>query len=156
MKHRKIDVSGAEDHQSVDLCNATLTPLMVWLEPWALEFPLPARGTLSLVCSSDKANDVLPEIEFADDQIIVWGTGESRIAVFINGVDQDSFSARYTAPDLGALSSKAFVNLVFGDHPNARPGGAPLSGSMDANVFRRWHSKIASSLQRVIGNFGKQ
>lgn len=141
-------IDGPEE-QSVHLCNSGASALTVFLEPWAVEFVLPTRGTLTLRCSGHEAADVLPEIESTDDLLTIWATGGSRIAVLIDGVDQDSFSGGYIAPDMGRLSPKAFVNLAFGDHPAARPGGraAPITKTW-ADLFRRVVAALGNCLPR--------
>ncbi|MEG3123965.1 hypothetical protein [Sphingomonas sp. GB1N7] len=116
----------AIDAGQVRLCNASGADLIVWLEPWAQEFVLPARAELVLYCRSDANGNAMPEIDTDDGIITIWGQGGSRIAVFIDGLDQESFSAGYSAPDTGLLSPRNFVTLAFGNHPEARPGGKPF------------------------------
>ena len=121
----------ARSAREIDLCNALPRPLLLWFEPWAQEFELPARARLSLRCSAPAGSDPTPRLEAVDDDMLtIWGASGSRIAVFIDDVDQDSFTGNCEAPDLGPLSSKEFVNLVFRAAPEARPGGrrAPRRG----------------------------
>lgn len=111
---------------SISLCNASGLGMRVWLEPWAQEFILPDRGEVLLECwTDDLASDPIPEIEVTDDVLTVYGAAGSRIAVFIDGTDQDSFSAKHTAPDTGSLTTRGFVDVVFGNFPETRPGGLP-------------------------------
>ena len=130
---------------STQFCNATGEPLVIWFEPWALEFELPPRAVLDLHCASDERIDPTPEIEVEDGIISVWAAGGSRIAVAIDSVDQDSFSSRYAAPDMGALSPRAFVELTFSRHPEARPGGLPLR---PVSAWRRLRRFLAYLVRR--------
>jgi hypothetical protein len=137
-------LSGGDSEQKLYLCNADVAPILVWLEPWALEFQLPSRAILTLACTAYESTiDPWPLIEVVDDVLTVWGSGGSRIAVFIDDVDQQSFSAGYAAPDLGTLSTKGFVNLVFRDQPTARPGGHPFQHAKPLRgVVRKAHSML--------------
>lgn len=113
---------------TISLCHASGVETLVWLEPWAQEFVLPAYGELKLICWSDDGAadpepEPEPELEFVGDRIVVYGAGGTRIGVFINGVDQESFSADCAAPDAGALSTREFVGIVFAEHPETRPSG---------------------------------
>ncbi|WP_137861793.1 MULTISPECIES: hypothetical protein [unclassified Sphingomonas] len=108
------------------LSNATAAPLFIWLEPWVDELWLPPRSELTLHTVT-LGELQWPEIEANDDEgLTIWGVGGSTLRVEIDNVPQDTFSAGYASPDLGALSPKFFVNTVFGAFPQARPGGHPL------------------------------
>lgn len=122
---------------TVHLCNASGVGMLVWLEPWAQEFQLESRGELLLECWSDGACDPTPELEMSHDMITVYGASDTRLAVFINGVDQNSFSAECTAPDAGPLTTRGFVESVFKDFPEARPGGRPTKSSKPLSVLGR-------------------
>lgn len=110
---------------TISLCNAGEDQLLVWLEPWCDEFLLSPRGELRLEVDSDHETEVEPELEISEHRLTVFAAGNTRIRVLIDGEEQESGSASITAPDFGLLSSKGFVDLVFGSFPEARPGGAP-------------------------------
>jgi hypothetical protein len=143
---------GGASLAEINLCNALPRPLQLWFEPWAQEFELPVRAVLTLRCSAAPDIDPSPTFEaIHDDALTVWGAGGSLIAVLIDGVDQDSFTSHLMAPDAGPLSPKAFVDLVFGDHPEARPGGAPYSPtpgkqSWLGRLFMRFRHQLLGSV----------
>ena len=130
---------------TIGLCNASNVPLLIWLEPWTGEFHLPPRGEPLLDCSTENPQaDPTPELDFAEEIITIWGVGGSTIAVFINGVDQKSFSGKMACPDMGPLTSRKFVDIVFGGSPEARPGGLPLQIA----ALARRESALARLLRR--------
>ncbi len=109
------------------LCNAGASPVFIWLEPWAEEFELPSRSELLIRIEGDAQHmRVAPDVEPTDTGFTIYANGGTRLCVAIDGVDQDSGSAEIEAPDFGPLSPRGFVDLVFGDVPEARPGGQPI------------------------------
>jgi hypothetical protein len=107
----------------VHLSNAQASDMPVWLEPWCDELNLRPREVLTLLVEGD---DEGPEIEFAEDLLVIYGAGGTRLQVLIDDVKQDTGSAVLTAPGGGDLSTRDFVGMVFGNFPETRPGGAPL------------------------------
>ena len=123
---------------SVHLSNATAAPLSVWLEPWIDEFALPPRSELALhVTMPSGQAPMWPEIDSAEDLLTIYGPGGSLIRVEIDGVVQESCSATMMAPNLGPLTMRSFVNMAFGDFPEARPGGLPVRP-----IKRGWFSRL--------------
>jgi hypothetical protein len=109
------------------LSNATADPISIWLEPWADECTLAPRSELSLeVTTPDGGAVARPEIESSEGLITIWGSGGSLIRVTIDGIEQKTGSAIIPSPDTGALSPRAFIEMGFGNFPEARPGGQPL------------------------------
>ena len=127
----------ASGHQTtISLCNAGEAPLMIWLEPWCDEFFLSPRCELSLEIDSNDEIEMEPELEVSDHGLTIFAAANTRIRIFIDGEQQESASASITAPDFGPLSSKGFVDAVFGNFPQARPGGAP------APITRSWLRRL--------------
>lgn len=123
--------------EEISFCNAGSLPLVVWLEPWAQEFALPPRSIIVLRCFADGGRNSMPDLEAANGIMTVWGQGGSRIAVFIDEVDQNSFSSRHAAPALDGLTTRGFVELVFDGRPETRPGGLPLALSPQRDTWWR-------------------
>lgn len=121
----------------VHLSNAQAADLAVWLEPWCDELSLRPREVLTLLV---EGGDEGPEIEFAEECLMIYGAGGTRLQVLIDNVKQDTGSADLTVPDGGALSTRDFVQTVFGNAPEARPGGAPFPGPRPG-FFRRLFSR---------------
>lgn len=121
----------------VHLSNAQASDLPVWLEPWCEELNLRPRQVLTLLVEGGEAG---PEIEFAGELLVIYGAGGTRLQVLIDDVRQDTGSAELTVPDGGALSTRDFVGIVFGNFPELRPGGAPLP-SRRPGFFRRLFSR---------------
>jgi len=107
------------------LSNATSTNLSIWLEPWVDELSLPPRSELALHTLVAGGEPQWPEIEISENVLTVWGVGCSTLTVEIDGVAQDTVSASQASPDFGALGARGFIETVFGDFPEARPGGHP-------------------------------
>jgi hypothetical protein len=118
-------MAGSTTGWALSLSNAGSTDLTVWLEPWCDEFVLPRRGELTLVIEADDGRGAAPELDISEDTLTVYGAVGTRIRVQIDGVEQNSGSSDITTPDMGALSIREFVDVVFGDFPQARPGGHP-------------------------------
>ncbi len=122
--------------------NATAGPLRIWLEPWVDEFMLPPRSELALhVTMEDGRDPIYPDIECTDELIAIYGAGGSLIRVLIDGVEQEGASARLASPDFGALNARSFVQTVFGEFPEARPGGLPLPTPRPHGWFDRWFGR---------------
>ncbi|WP_447727669.1 hypothetical protein [Sphingomonas koreensis] len=82
---------------------------------------------------------IASDIEPTDMGYTIYASGGTRLRVVIDGVEQDSGSAEIEAPDFGPLSPRGFVDLVFGDFPEARPSGqpAPQKPGWIARLFGR-------------------
>ena len=105
--------------------NAGPDALLVWLEPWAEEFVVPARSTFAMRPSGGLTSG---EMEWTPDHLIIWATA-STIEVFIDGALQDSASATIAAPD---GLTKGVLAILFAGQPSARLGGtyADAAGRM--------------------------
>jgi hypothetical protein len=113
----------ANDPLIVSLCNAGGADLHVWVEPWCDEVVLASRSELALHVESGDAVDWEPQFEVTQEGLTVWGAGNTSIRLLVDGVEQDTGSASLMAPDFGAMGSRGFVEVVFGNFPEARPGG---------------------------------
>ncbi|MBB6426706.1 hypothetical protein [Sphingopyxis sp. JAI128] len=102
------------------LSNPGRDALLVWLEPWAEEFVVPARSTVAMRAASGRA---VGEIEWTLDHLIVWASAPT-VEVFIDGVLQDSGSATIPIPE---GLTKGMLNILFAGQPAARLGGAHVN-----------------------------
>ena len=132
----------AEEERVVRLSNARETELMVWLEPWCDEIILPPRAEVAMVVVGHGA---LPELVTFDSHITVYGAGNTRLDVQVNGVKQDTVSSEIVSPDTEALSTREFVDLVFGSFPETRPSGVP---SPAPSLYRRLLGRLFSWTRR--------
>lgn len=112
--------------------------LLVWLEPWAEEFVIPARSNIVLKPSGKSQDCALGDIEWTADHLVIWASART-VEVFIDGVLQESGSAVIPIPD---GLTKEMLNIVFAGQPSARLGGA-VSGVLERTpwwrrVMRRW------------------
>ena len=105
------------------MSNAQADDLLVWLEPWAEEFLVPARSWVMLEMSNASAGAAPPEVDLTATQVTVWATGGGLVKVSIDGIVQPSGSALVAFPDVPGFSTKTFLNLVFQGHPSANVGG---------------------------------
>jgi len=108
------------DDRQWGLSNPGPGTLLLWLEPWAEEFEIPARSTVILKAFGGAENSPLGQVEWKPDHLVVWATAQT-VAVSIDGVLQDSNSAAIPIPD---GLSKEMLGIVFANHPAARLGGA--------------------------------
>ncbi|MES2289470.1 MAG: hypothetical protein V4530_07000 [Pseudomonadota bacterium] len=120
------------------LSNPGPGPLLVWLEPWAEEFEVPVRSTVTLEAPGWSGECALGEMEWTPNHLVVWASARI-IKVFIGGTLQDSSSAIIPVPD--GLTRK-ILNIAFEDQPAARLGGAGASALQQASLWervkRRW------------------
>ena len=114
----------SEGPSALWLCNAGASSVFIWLEPWAEEFELSCRSELRIRIEGG-LQEGSPDIEPTETGFTVYAAGGTRLRLWIDGVEQRSSSSEIEAPDAGPLSTRGFVDLVFGDVPEARPGGWP-------------------------------
>lgn len=112
------------------LSNPGRDELLVWLEPWAEEFVVPARSTVAMRSPS---GCTLGEVEWTADHLIVWANAPT-VEVFVDGVLQDSASAAISVPE---GLTKGMLNIVFAGQPAARLGGAPANMEERVSLWGR-------------------
>jgi len=115
----------AEPDNQWSLSNPGPDELLVWLEPWAEEFVVPARSTIAMRPPRGRN---LGEVEWTPDHLIVWASVPT-VEVFVDDVLQDSASAAISVPQ---GLTKGMLNIVFAGQPAARLGGDPAN--MDERV----------------------
>lgn len=94
--------------------------ILLWLEPWADEFEIPARSTVILNPAGGPEGSPLGQLEWSVDHLVLWASAQT-VAVSIDGVLQRSGSALIPIPD---GLTKEMLGIVFADQPAARLGGA--------------------------------
>ena len=110
--------------------------LLLWLEPWAEEFEIPARSTVALTSSEETVSCLASRVEWTVDHLVVWA-GAGRVAVSVDGVLQRTSSAAIPVPN---GLTKEMLSTLFADHPFARLGGSevgvvpPCSGDPDQHL----------------------
>jgi hypothetical protein len=109
--------------------NSQADDLLVWLEPWAEEFVIASRSTMALEIANGGSGDtdIDVEIEETDGRIILWARSGQIVRVFIDDILQRSASASVEFPAIPGFTTKGFLSLTMGDHPEARVGGAPFA-----------------------------
>jgi hypothetical protein len=123
---------------SIQVSNASLLPLTIWIEPWCDELSVPSRSVLSLAVG-DGPCEGLPDIEIIDERLVVWATAPGTLIVAIDEIEQDTGSRTIALPpELFEMPLKTFVSTVFGAHPVARVTGAPLAASLPQRLVRWW------------------
>lgn len=106
------------DHQ-LSFSNAGPEPLLVWLEPWAEEFVVAPRSSISLC---PPLGSELGELEQTCDHLVLWANART-VKVFIDGILQDTGSASSPIPD--GLTKKT-LGVVFAGQPECRLGGTDI------------------------------
>lgn len=114
------------------LSNPGPETLLVWLEPWAEEFEVPVRSTITMKAAGDCESEV-GEIEWGPDHLVIWASAQ-MVEVFIDGALQKSGSASIPAP---AGLDKAMLGIVFADQPAARLGGSGFLASRRMSWLER-------------------
>ncbi|RYD55358.1 MAG: hypothetical protein EOP60_06295 [Sphingomonadales bacterium] len=120
-----------DDDSPWSLSNPGPDSLLVWLEPWAEEFDVPARSAIALKSLRGSQACRLGEVEGTPDHLIVWASAET-VQVYIDGVVQESSSALIPVPD---GLTKQMMKVLFAGHPAARLGG---TGFNDADGLSWW------------------
>ena len=118
--------------------NCTDRDLYVWLEPWAEEFFVAPRSVIEIKLNG--VPDAGFEIAENGEQLTLYTPGGSTVCVTIDGgvVNAEYVSSKIAAPDAGALGTKGFIDIVFGNAPEAHPDGEPRKGkSWLSKLFRR-------------------
>lgn len=116
------------------LSNPGPDKLLVWLEPWAEEFEVPVRSTVTLTASTGSADGPLGEVDWKPDHLVVWASASGTIKVFVDGVLQRSSSAVISIPD---GLTKQMLNIIFGDQPAARLGGQEFNATEPLSWWQR-------------------
>lgn len=100
------------------LSNPGPNAMLVWLEPWAEEFEVQARSTISMKPSGGSLQEPLGEVDWNADHLVIWASART-VEVFIDGELQRSGSAIIPIPD--GLNKK-MLNILFAKQPAARLG----------------------------------
>lgn len=112
--------------------------IVLWLEPWADEFEIPARSTVTLHPFGGPEGCPLGQLEWNADHLVLWASA-STVGVSIDGVLQNSGSASIPIPD--GLNQE-MLGIVFADQPAARLGGA----SSFTNKLTPWWMNLGRRL----------
>ena len=112
--------------------NRRQVPQLLWLEPWAEEFPIPPGGRLDLVLSGRFEEPVDAPLELTDDHLVFFAPGDSLVQVLLDGIEQDSTSKINPFPATGRLSTRDFVHMVFDQFPETRAAGAAGDPNFEA------------------------
>lgn len=70
---------------SLRICNSRSVALTFCLEPWGEQYPMAPEGIFEVVARGPKGDSL--EVEFADDQIVLYGWPGSIVAVFHEGIE---------------------------------------------------------------------
>lgn len=87
------------------LSNAGNQSVVLLLEPWAEEFELPPRSTVSLDFSAEGALVTPGSIERTADYLILW-IERGTVAVEIDGIRQQTGAAVIPIPELAVRESR--------------------------------------------------
>jgi hypothetical protein len=119
------------------LSNPGPLALLLWLEPWAEEFDVPARSTVMLR-SPGEADEPIGEVEWTPDHLVIWASGPT-VEVLIDGKRQAGGSASIPIPE--GLTRK-ILNIAFAGQPAARLGGATNEGSARISWWQRLRGRL--------------
>jgi hypothetical protein len=131
--------SMADVDRQWSLSNPGPDRLLVWLEPWAEEFEVPARSTIALSVSIEAQGSVLDEVEWTANYLVLWASAPGTVEVFVDGALQKSASALIPSPE---GMTKQMLNVVFADQPAARLGGRTSEAIKRASWWERARRRI--------------
>ena len=97
--------------------------LVVWLEPWAEEFEVRSRSTLTVNVTCSDATEPELDIEQVDGRIVIWSGSGQLLQFFMDGVALRTASATLEFPKLSGPGTKDLITILFKGHPQARLGG---------------------------------
>ena len=117
--------------------NAGPSKLLLWLEPWAEEFEVSNRSTLTLQIMGSQANDGLVDVEDTGVHLVVWAPSGGLIRVYIDQVFQDSGSAVIPVPEELGISMKQLLEIAFDNQPQARLGGRAFAARSSRSIWHR-------------------
>ena len=103
--------------------NGLPKPTTFWFEPICDEIVVPPGSIITVHLKGEPTGTL--EIDEDGDFVTIWSPAGALLEIEVDGIAIDCGSSKIPVPDLGPLTSKGFVNLVFGEHPEARPGGKP-------------------------------
>jgi RimJ/RimL family protein N-acetyltransferase len=98
--------------------------LLLWLEPWAEEVPVPPGSRIGLELSGLSDDGEGADFDVTDELLAFYAPGGTRVRVLVNGVEVDSASRQLTSPPARRFGTRGTIELMFGNCPQARPGGA--------------------------------
>jgi hypothetical protein len=125
--------SMSDVHSKWSLSNPGPDNLLIWLEPWAEEFEIPPRSTVTFKSPNESDGHALGEVEWTQDYLIIWASAPN-VVVLIDDVMQDSCSATIPIPD---GLTRELLNIVFADQPAARLGGGGLRAGQRTSYWQR-------------------
>ena len=120
------------------LSNPGPDTLLVWLEPWAEEFAVPVRSTITMMPRGRPDGHTLGEVEWTSDHLVVWANAQT-VEIFIDGVLQDSSSAVIPVPD---GLTKEMLNVAFAGQPAARLSGAGSNAIKQVSWWQRLRRRL--------------
>ena len=116
--------------------NAGPDELLVWLEPWAEEFGVAVRSTITLTVSGSSDKEEPIEVESTPDHLVLWASAGQRVRIFIDGIPLETASAQMTVPG-GNGSTRQFLTTLFAKEPAARLGGRSFVAGLPPSLFER-------------------
>jgi len=105
------------------ISNGGRADLIVWLEPWAEEFEVPGRSTLTVHVACSDGTDPEMDVQQVEGRIVIWSESGQLLQFFLDGVALKSASATLEFPKLPGPGMKDLMTMLFEGHPQARLGG---------------------------------
>lgn len=121
------------------LSNPGPDKLLVWLEPWAEEFEVPAGSTIALRAAGDANDALLEETEWTPDHLVLWASAPGTVKVFIDEAHQESASEVIEIPD---GLTRQMLNVVFAGQPAARLGGRSSDVAEQTSLWQRFRRRL--------------
>ena len=89
------DPEAKEYVTSLRVCNSRSMAITFFLEPWGEQYRLAPEETFEIVARGPEGDSL--EVEFADDQIIVYGWPGSVVTLFRKGMELGAGDAERTS-----------------------------------------------------------
>ena len=84
----------------ISICNRTNKQITLHVEPWGKQIPMPADSSFQVVAEAREPGEL--EIQYEENDILVWGWTGSILTIFANGRETGSKRAEVpTTPRQG-------------------------------------------------------
>lgn len=108
--------------------------LLLWIEPWAEEFEVPPRSSISLSMSDGSPDSMFGEVEWTEGHLVFWASEPGTVRVFVDGALRELLSALVPIPE---EMTKRMLNIVFAGQPAARLGGRRFDAAGRTSWWQR-------------------
>jgi hypothetical protein len=124
--------------------NISAGELLLWLEPWAEEYAVSSRSTLTLKIINPNSDAASVDVEDTGARLVVWAKAGETVEICIDGSVQNSefASVKLSFPETPGKSMKELLDILFSQHPEARLGGQDFVAQQSPSVWQRLKHRL--------------